>query len=184
MKKGILLLALLCLTNLCDAQKPLELSTVIKQDSMSAQEIYEATRNWFAESYVNSKAVIRDDNPGKQITGKGSIPFNCSMMYSSINGYIEYLIDIQFRDGRLKLTTRNFSHNASKSAVYDNNMGTLVDSLPSDLKVIGISGANRKASYKYYYKNGIPLCKQTFNDIVGSLKVFLAKRKEEAKEDW
>ena len=63
-------------------------------------------------------------------------------------------------------------------------MGTLVDSLPSDLKVIGISGANRKASYKYYYKNGIPLCKQTFNDIVGSLKVFLAKRKEEAKEDW
>ena len=184
MKKQLLLLTVLCLANCIFAQKPLELSTVIKQDSLSAQELYEATKNWFAESYVNSKAVIRDDNPGKQITGKGSIPFECSMMYSSIDGYIEYLIDVQFRDGRLKLTTRNFSHSASHSAAYDNNMGTLVESLPSDLKTIGITGANRKASYKYYFKNGIPLCNKTFNDIVTSLKEFLAKRKVEAKEDW
>lgn len=184
MKKVFLTLAIICLTNYCFAQKPLEFSMVIKQDSLSAQELYEAAKNWFAETYVNNKTVVRDENPGKQITGKGSIPFSCNMMYSSINGFIEYLIDIQFRDGRLKLTTRNFSHVADHKAAFDNNMGTLVDELPSDLKNIGISGANRKSSYKYYFKHGKPLCEKTFNDIALSLKEFMAKRRVEAKEDW
>ena len=183
-KVFFVLLAILCLVNYSNAQKPFELSMVIQQDSLSAQDLYEATRNWFAESYVDSKAVIRDDNPGKQITGKGSIPFECSMMYSSINGFIEYLIDIQFREGRLKLTTRNFSHVPGHRAAYDNNMGVLVDPLPSNLKDIGISGANRKASYKYFYKHGKPLCEEAFNNIALSLKEFLSKRKVEAEEDW
>lgn len=183
MKKLFFLFAIFGLSNYCYGQRSLELSVVIKQDSMTAQELYEATRNWFAETYVNSKAVLRDENPGKQITGKGSIPFNCSMMYSSINGYIEYLIDIQFREGRLKLTTKNFTHSAGHKAMFNNNMGVLVDSLPSDLKTIGITGS-QKSTYKYYFKHGTPLCKETFDEIAESLKTFLNKRQVTNKEDW
>ena len=182
--RKLFLFAAFCLFQYCNAQKPFELSTVIKQDSLSAQELYEATKSWFAESYVNSKAVIRDDNPGKQITGKGSIKYNPGFSHASIEGFIEYLIDIQFREGRLKLTTRNFDHQAGHRALFDNNMGILVDSLPTDFKSIGITGYNRKTMYKYYFKSAKPLCEATFLDIVESLKKFLAKRKFESKEDW
>ena len=183
MKRLLFALTLTCLPFVGFAQKPLEFSTIIRQDSLSAQTLYESTRNWFAETYVNNKAVVRDDNPGKQITGKGSTPFPASMMYSSIDGFIEYLIDIQFRDGRLKFTMRNFSHSAGHKALYDNNMGVLVDSLPSNLSTIGITG-QRKASYKYYFKHGLPLCKETFDELVKSLTAFLNKREAAAKEDW
>lgn len=183
MKRLIFAIVLTCIPFVGFAQKPLEFSTIIRQDSLSAQELYEATRNWIAESYVNNKAVVRDDNPGKQITGKGSIKFSTSMMYSSIDGFIEYLLDIQFRDGRLKLSMRNFTHTAGHKALYDNNMGVLVDSLPSNLSTIGITG-QRKASYKYYFKNGTPLCKETFDTIVNSLSGFLNKRQVAAKDEW
>lgn len=166
------------------AQKPFELSTVIKQDSMDAKALYEATRNWFVESFKDSKAVIKDENPGKQITGKGTIEFSVgSMVYLSINGYIEFLIDAQFRDGRLKLTMRNFSHRAAKPAMYDNNMSILVDSLPKNLEDIGVTGS-RKKMYQYYFKQGKPLCQETFAKVVASLTEFLKNRKAEAEEDW
>ena len=40
------------------AQKPLELSAVISNDSLDANALYEATRNWFVESFKDSKSVI------------------------------------------------------------------------------------------------------------------------------
>lgn len=50
----------------CFAQKPLELSEVIKADGLTAQQLYEISKNWFARTYVDSKDVMRDDNPGKE----------------------------------------------------------------------------------------------------------------------
>lgn len=166
------------------AQKPLEFSTVIKQDSLDANALYEATRSWFVESFKDSKAVIKDDNPGKQITGKGTIPFTANMVFAVINGYIEFLIDVQFRDGRLKLTMRNFDHRAERPAMFDNDMGILVDELPSDLGEIGIKGANRKSAYKYYYKNAKPECEGTFKKVVDSLTEFVVNKKAQEEEEW
>ena len=183
MKRLVILAAMALVVSAAMAQKPFELSTVIRQDSMDAQALYEATRNWFVESFKDSKAVIKDENPGKQITGKGTMPFTASFAYMSINGFIEFLIDAQFRDGRLKLTMRNFDHRADHRAAFDNNMGILVDSLPKNLEDIGVKGS-RKASYKYYYKHGKPECEESFGKIVKSITEFLANRKAQEEEDW
>ena len=183
--RRMILMALMAVVTVLQmqAQKPFELSAIIKQDGMDAKAIYEATRNWFVESFKDSKAVIRDENPGKQITGKGVMPFTANMMYASINGYIEFLIDAQFRDGRMKLTMRNFDHRADHRALFDNNMGILVDSLPKNLGDIGVKGS-RKAPYKYYYKHAKPECEESFGKIVKSLTEFLANRKAQEKEEW
>ena len=184
MKRLVIFAAMAAMTVSVWAQKPLELSTVIKQDGLDANALYEATRSWFVESFNDSKAVIKDDNPGKQITGKGTIEFSVgNMVYLSINGYIEFLIDAQFRDGRLKLTMRNFDHKAEQPAMYNNNMGILVDSLPKNLEDIGVKGS-RKVPYKYYYKNAKPECEETFKKVVDSLTEFLANRKVQEEEDW
>lgn len=76
MKKILFLLAISATVLTGFAQKPLEFSTVIRQDSLNAQALYDITRNWFARTYINNKAVVRDENPGKQITGKGAITGN------------------------------------------------------------------------------------------------------------
>ena len=164
-------------------QKPLEFSTVIKQDSMGANALYEAARSWFAESFRNSKSVIQNETPGKQIIGKGTMPFTAGMTHMSINGFIEFLIDVQFRDGRMKLTMRNFDHKAGHKAMYDNNMGILVDELPKNLSDLGLS-AGQKSAYKYYFKHGKPMCEETFNNVAESLTKYVADRKAQSSEEW
>ncbi|WP_081819323.1 DUF4468 domain-containing protein [Prevotella sp. HUN102] len=183
MKRFRLLLLMAFVAFTCSAQKPLSYSKVIQKEGMTAQQLYEASKNWFARTFVDSKAVMRDATPGKELTGKGKLVFSTNMMYSSIQGYIGYLIDIQFKDGRMKFTMSDFRHEPSHEAKYDNHMGVLVDSLPKDLKDIGVEGMNRKASYKYYFKNGIPLCEKQFKELSESLEEFIDKR-EESKDDW
>lgn len=177
----LLLMALVALT--CNAQKSLSYTKVIQKEGMTAQQLYEASKNWFARTYVDSKAVLKDETPNKELTGKGKLVFSTNMMYSSIQGYIGYLIDIQFKDGRLKFTMSDFLHDPNHEAKYNNRMGLLVDSLPKDMKEIGIEGMNRKASYKYYFKHGIPLCEKQFNELSKSLEDFIDKR-EKTKDEW
>lgn len=175
------LLSLICVHSI--AQAPLSYSQVIQQEGVDAQTLYDLTRNWFAQSYVNSKAVLQDQNSGKELTGHGSIVFETNMQYSSIEGYIEYLIDIQFKDGRMRIEMGHFKHVPEKKVAFDNQMGILVKELPDDLNDIGIKGAQRKMCYKYFYKHALPLCQEKFNNIVESLKLFIEKR-EAQNEDW
>lgn len=184
MKKFLFTSVLLLSTIVCLAQKPLTFTKIIQKDGLTAQQLYDATKNWFARTYVDSKAVLKDDNPGKEITGKGKLVFPTNMLYAALEGYIGYLIDVQFKDGRLKFTMSDFRHDPSRRAMFDNNLGVLVDSLPKDLKEIGIDGANRKAGYKYFFKNGKPLCENVFTELSSSLEKFIDQREVETKDEW
>lgn len=66
MKRFNLLLMMAFVAIACSAQKPLELTEVVKAEGLTAQQLYEISKNWFARTYVDSKAVMRDDNPGKE----------------------------------------------------------------------------------------------------------------------
>lgn len=186
-KKVLILLVLLLGTIVSYAQKPLELSEVIKADGLTAQQLYEISKNWMARTYVDSKAVMRDDNPGKELTGKGKTKLVINnIAYSGMSGYINYTIDIQFREGRLKFTMNSFYHEPTKKVMYDNDMGAVLDSLPDDLKSLG--GRFEKSSYRTYYKGfhkrALPVCKEAFDKLVTSLKQFVDKREVETKDDW
>ena len=182
MKKIFLLMFAFCCIG-AFPQQPLEYSVIIQKEGDDAQTLYDLTRNWFAQTYRDSKSVLQDQNPGKELTGHGKITFSTNVIYSSIQGFIKYLIDVQFKDGRLRFEMKNFTHEPLKDALYNNNMGILVDSLPKNLKDIGIEGSNRKASYKYFYKHGKTLCEKQFIQLSNSLKEFIEKR-EASNDDW
>lgn len=187
MKKVLLTLMLLVSTMTCFAQKPLELSEVIKADGLTAQQLYDISKNWFARTYVDSKAVMRDDNPGKELTGKGKTKLEITALaYSGMSGYINYTIDIQFREGRLKFTMNNFYHEPTKKVMYNNDMGAVLDSLPNDLKSLGgrFEKSSYRTSYKGFHKRALPVCKEAFDKLVTNLKQFVDKREVESKEDW
>ncbi len=181
MKKILSLIVVCCFAIMGYAQKPLSFSTVIYEDSVDAQSLYNLTKNWMAHTFEGFNNFL--EQSGKEITGKGKLTFPTTLLYSSIKGHIEYSLNVQFKDGRLKLTMGSFTHIPELVAYFNNDMGVLVDSLPEKLDDIGIKGANRKGCYKYYFKHGVPLCKTEFDKLAADLKLFLNNRISN-KETW
>ena len=141
MKKVILSVILACFTIIGVAQKPLSFSTVIYKEGVDAQTLYNYTKNWMVQTFKDSNSLL--EQAGEEITGKGKITFSTNMQYSSIKGFIEYSVNVQFKDGRLKLTMGSFTHKPEIVAYFNNDMGILVDSLPKKLEEMGITGVNR-----------------------------------------
>lgn len=179
MKKFLLLLFSVCFTIMGYSQNPLLFSKVINQAGVDSLTLYNLTKNWMAQTFKENALI---EQPGKEITGKGTMDFPTNMVYSSIKGTIEYSVNVQFKNGRIKFTMGSFTHNPEIVAYFNNNMGILVDSLPKNLKDMGITGSNRKACYKYYFKHGVPLCKTEFDKLSANLKLFLNNRT--SKDDW
>lgn len=181
MKKFILSLIFVCLAMIGYAQKPLSFSTVIYKHGVDAQILYDLTKNWMAQTFKDSNTFL--EQSGEEITGRGRMTFSTNMQYSSIKGFIEYSVNVQFKNGKLKLTIGNFTHIPEIVAYFNNDMGLLVDSLPKKLENMGITGVNRKACYKYYFKRATPLCKAEFDKLYANLKLFIDNRNS-TKEDW
>lgn len=181
MKKLILSLIIACLATVGFAQKPLSFSTVIHAEGVNAQTLYDLTKNWMAQTFKESNTFF--EQPGEEITGRGKLSFSTNMQYSSIKGHIEYSVNVQFKEGKLKFTMGSFTHKPEIVAYFNNDMGILVDSLPKNLDAIGITGVNRKACYKYYFKRGTPICKTEFDNLSANLKLFIDNRNS-SKEDW
>jgi hypothetical protein len=181
MKKFILSLIVSCLPMIGFAQKPLSFSTVINQEGVDTQTLYDLTKNWMAQTFKDSNSFL--DQSGNEITGRGRMTFSTNLQYSSIKGHIEYSVNVQFKEGKLKFTMGNFTHIPEIVAYFNNDMGILVDSLPKNLNDIGITGVNRKACYKYYFKHATPLCETEFDKLSANLKLFIDNRNSN-KEDW
>lgn len=163
------------------AQKPLSFSTVISEEGVDSLTLYKLTKNWMVQTFKDPNNVFEQSKD--EITSKGKMAFSTTMQYSSIKGYIEYSVDVQFKDGRMKLSMGSFTHHPEIVAYFNNDMGILVDSLPKKLETIGITGINRKACYKYYFKHGKPLCKTEFDKLTANLKTFIDSRISN-KNDW
>ena len=181
MKKFILFFIISCIATIVFAQKPLSFSTVIYKESVDAQTLYNFTKNWMVQTFKESNAFL--EQAGEEITCRGRITFSTNMQYSSIKGHIEYSVNVQFKDGKLKFTMGSFTHKPEIVAYFNNDMGILVDSLPKKLEDMGITGVNRKACYKYFFKRGSPLCKTEFDNLSANLKMFIDNRNS-TKEDW
>lgn len=181
MKKFVITLFIACFTMTGFAQKPLSFSTVIYEEGVDAQTLYNFTKNWMVQTFKDTNSFL--EQAGEEITGRGRITFSTNMQYSSIKGFIDYSVNVQFKDGRMKFTMGSFTHKPEIVAYFNNDMGILMDSLPKKLEDMGITGVNRKACYKYYFKRGTPLCKTEFDNLSANLKMFIDNRNSN-KEDW
>lgn len=181
MKKLIVLLVIACFTMLSYAQHPLSFSTVIHEEGVDSLTLFQLTKNWMIQIFKDPNTV--KEQSGEEITGKGKMGFSTNMQYSSIKGFIEYSVDVQFKDGKLKFMMGSFTHHPEIVAYFNNDMGILVDSLPKKLDTIGITGMNRKACYKYFFNHGTPLCKTEFDKLSANINMFIENRTTH-KENW
>lgn len=172
MRKTFAFLVLLLACVVANAQDAFTQRTVVKS-SVATKELFNRVKSALMPSMTVSKERTYSED-SLVFSGKGIVEFKTNTVYSSIVGSIEYEISAIVTPNRVELIMTNCTHKPANKAAFDNNMGVLVDPLPKDLSTIGVTGANRKACYKYFYKNGIPLCEKTFQELCDKLNYGIA----------
>lgn len=97
------------------AEEPLEYQKVIEVPGASASEIYNRSRTWFAEAFVDSGAVLEiEDKATFLLMGKGKTP--CSHHPSTLGirdpGSLRFTIKVEAKDGRARISLARFDHSS------------------------------------------------------------------------
>ena len=164
MKKIYTILIVLLATVSSLAQEPLEYSEVIQAEGRSAEQIYEPLQRWVATSWKFPSAAKRYEAGNKEIIVDGSFDFvSKGFSTSAYSGDVNYSIDIQVRDGRLKATMSNFRHVRVRSKV--NPLGTVYK---EDLT---------KEEYKEGGHGDIFTTRSVYNGVMKSIR-------EQAEKEW
>jgi hypothetical protein len=101
----IIALALLLISGCTSTKLPsdTEYQTVRDVEGASADQIYERSLNWMAETFVsaNEAVQVRDDENDRLVT-------NASIRIPGYAGFSEMSIIVEARDERFRFTARNF----------------------------------------------------------------------------
>lgn len=130
MKKVFFVLLLIIICNYPGtAQGALTFTKIIQFDTLSSTDLYEASKQWFILSFPSPKKVIQDDNQTlKVITGRGTLEFATGrLIYLSYEGYLEYTVQIQSRDNRIKVDITNITHTNLPGYAQSSRLGLITD---------------------------------------------------------
>lgn len=168
MKKTFAFLVLLFVCVVVNAQDAFTQKTIV-ESSATTTELFNRVKSALMPSMTISKERTYSED-SLVFSGKGIVEFKTNTVYSSIVGNIEFEIRAVVTPNQVEFIMTNCTHKPANKVAFDNNMGVLVDPLPKDLSTIGITGANRKACYKYFYKNGKLLCEEKYKELYEKLK--------------
>lgn len=132
---------------------PITYSAVVQVDGVDADELFARGRQWFAQSYNNSKVVLQMAE-NNRLVGKALLSFKYdAKVYSVFDCQVDYHILIECRDGRYKYTIDNLylTVDASKPGVQrDYGLLTTLESLePESSFKTGLSDKHRQAMWQH-----------------------------------
>ncbi|UAK40949.1 DUF4468 domain-containing protein [Bacteroides nordii] len=113
MKKVLLSLLLMLVTLTVFSQEELKFSKVIQSESEADKTtLYSTLRSFISTYFHDSKQVIQmDDKDAGIIICKATSIFNSpSLMLSAYEGWIDYNLKLQARDGRVRIEVFHFFH--------------------------------------------------------------------------
>lgn len=163
--------------------KNLSFYKIIKADSTTNKEsLYVAMRSFMAIYYKSSKNVIEmEDKDAGLIIGKATSEFNAHNIFlSAYDGYLDYNIKIQTKDGRIRVEISNFYHHNIPGHQKEANLGVLTTA-----NEYATSGIQKK----YHNKVWLMLKKQAedmSNDIFIDVEKSIQKVKSSASnsDNW
>jgi hypothetical protein len=150
-------------------------SEVIHVDSLTKkQELFSRAREWFAKAYKSSTSVIQmEDKESGKIVGKALM----QVYYKNRqNGYINYTISIQVKDGRYKYEVTDFYHTGQGSSIPD--YGLCEKMINSSDKYFGVSMQKNYNSCLFELDKNI-------KDLISDLKSAMATKPQNiANDKW
>lgn len=136
----------------------------------NAAELYNKAVNWFEAYYKNASSVIRSKEEGESVTGKGKFRiYDVSEKDGTRtpnNGMMMYDIKIETKEGRYRYEISNITQKASS--------------------YVGIEKwiDENKESQRFLTANYLEQTNQQINDVIGRLKVYMAKDHTPKSEEW
>lgn len=123
-----LFLFFVCTLNLY-SQEAQSYSKVVQIPNTSADTLYLLSRQWFVSNFKTPNKVIQDDSKElKLISGKGTVEYSFGkLQYLSYDGFLSFLIQIQARDGRIKVAITNIIHENLNNNARSCNLGLITN---------------------------------------------------------
>lgn len=157
---------------------PLVCDTVMQAPNLTADQIYNNVKIWFANNMRSANDVIQlDDISNKHLIGKANIDFKVNnMTWSNLTGVIRFTIDIAARDGRYRVKIFDFTHEAfrdgwTEGPVYVNGPNPNVKGL-------------RKKQNSEMQKRASTLCADNIATILVSLQAAMSGNSSVTDEEW
>ena len=133
MKKCLFILLMLISVNVMGQEEPLQCDTVIQAPGKSVSEIYTSVKAWVATSFNSANDVIQMDDPDNGILiCKGNFKYDApggAMTYGVLDGWVNFTLQVQVREGRCRITMGNFTHEAKPvpGGSYDWSLGLITN---------------------------------------------------------
>ncbi|MDP3386062.1 MAG: DUF4468 domain-containing protein [Eubacteriales bacterium] len=180
MKKFLfLILLIVCISELY-SQEAQSYSKVIQIPNTHADTLYLLSRQWFVSSFKTPNKVIQDDSKElKLISGKGSVEYSYGkLQYLAYEGHLTFLVQIQSRDGRIKVDLTNIIHENLPRNSRSCNLGFITNE-SEQFK----TGINRS-----YHNNVAKDIKEKMNlfseKIFQEIEQYLLKRQLREENEW
>lgn len=179
--KKVLTLFLLSLSINCYSQESLKFSKIITIDSIGAKEIYNITKKWVIESFNSPGKVIQIDDSEQNlilVRAKENYSKN-NIFYVAFEGWVNYTIQIQTKDGRLKVELFNFSHQNLERLDQSYSLGEIYSEENPYTKM----NVNVK-KYRNEVSNDINIKMKLLSDIIyKNIETYISKYKID-KDNW
>lgn len=91
--------------------------SVVAVEGKTAEQLYNAAKEWLARTYGDSKEVIQVDQPNDKIIGKG--------VFRDTDGtHLSYVFLLEFKDGRYKYEVTDFIYQNSRTSLENDANST------------------------------------------------------------
>jgi hypothetical protein len=181
MKKLTVFLAMIMISCVVYSAEPLTYSKVIQADSLDKTSTHVALRMWFTEFFKSANHVIQmDDKDAGIIIGKGSTKYNYGgLTYLCYEGYINFTVKVQIRDGRYKAEVSNIIHENLPKNSRNCNLGLMTTDAEHRTKGLEKSFQNKVADHIKNYMRTIS------EDIFAEMQMYTNNAIiSEIQEDW
>lgn len=126
MQKVILILCFAAFSAGIHAQESLTYSKVIQTDDISKESVYNGLRAWFAVSMKDAnKVLVMDDKDAGILIGNTGISYSKGIFLAGYDGWVEFTIQINIREGRFKVEIKNISHKKRDTRAPVPDLGTI-----------------------------------------------------------
>lgn len=179
-KLFLLTLVLLLSTFQSFAQGPMTYYKVIEATGKSAKDIYTLSKNWFIITYNTPKSVLQMDDPSSNmISGKAATKFSMNgIIYAAYEGWINYIIMIQSRDGRFRVEITNIVHENKPGNAPSCELGLIRD-MPNQFT----TGIN-KSFHNKVAEEIKSIMKQYADEIFINIEVYINSNETPANQEW
>lgn len=177
-----------------DAPVPYEKSEVIAVDSsLSAPNLYNTARRWFAETYKDANKVIQlSDSTTHTIVGRASMFYvdggTSTCGYSDASGHIAYNVEVAAKDGKIRIRMYNLVHTGAVFSGTD--WGTIYagDKCHAMGTLLGMKSLEKRQAAAWDRVrsdceiNVFPQIETEFDGLAASL--LKATQQQSKKDDW